>query len=169
MTHRNSHKINIFLENNKWLDKTLFKSKRDINKLISNLSKTTINECFLQPKFRKFKNLKTNINFILVDDKFLKKLNTNFLNNKKPTNVLSFPNEDFFNNKETFLGEIFLSYDACKKEAEQFEINSKDRIGHLIVHGTLHLLGYDHKTKIGEKKMINIESKILNSLGINYY
>ena len=83
MTHRNKHKINIFLENNKWLDKTIFKSKRDIDKFVSNLSKTTINECFLQPKFKKFKNLKTNINFILTDDSFLKKLNTNFLNKKK--------------------------------------------------------------------------------------
>ena len=49
------------------------------------------------------------------------------------------------------------------------KIDSKDRIGHMIVHGTLHLLGYDHKTKVDEKKMIYIESKILNSLGINYY
>ena len=136
---------------------------------ISYLLQITINECFLQPKFKKFKNLKTNINFILADDRFLKKLNTNFLNNKKTTNVLSFPNENFFNNKENFLGEIFLSYEACKKEAKKFKINSKDRIGHLIVHGTLHLLGYDHKTKKDEKKMINIESKILNSLDINYY
>ena len=39
----------------------------------------------------------------------------------------------------------------------------------MIVHGTLHLLGYDHKTKLDEKKMIYIESKILNSLDINYY
>ena len=56
-----------------------------------------------------------------------------------------------------------------EKEAKKFKINSKDRIGHLIVHSTLHLLGYDHKTKIDEKKMISIESKILNSLEINYY
>ena len=83
--------------------------------------------------------------------------------------MLSFPNKKFFNNKENFLGEIFLSYETCKKEAKKFKISNKDRIGHLIVHGTLHLLGYDHKTKIDEKKMINIESKILNSLGINYY
>ena len=83
--------------------------------------------------------------------------------------MLSFPNENFFKNKENFLGEIFLSYETCKKEAKKFKINNKDRIGHLIVHGILHLLGYDHNTKIDEKKMISIESKILNSLEINYY
>ena len=164
-----NHKIKIFLENKKWLDKKIFKSKRSINNFIHNLSKMTINECFLQPKFKKFRNLKTNINFILADDKFLKKLNTDFLNKKSPTNVLSFPNENFFKNKETLLGEIFLSYETCKKESKRFKMKNKDRIGHLIVHSTLHLLDYDHKTKIDEKKMINIESKILNSLGINYY
>ena len=83
--------------------------------------------------------------------------------------MLSFPNKNFFNNKENFLGEIFLSYETCKKEAEEFKISNKDRIGHLVVHGTLHLLGYDHKTKKDEKKMVNIESKILNSLNVNYY
>ena len=163
------HKINIFLENKKWLDKKIFKSKKSIDNFIYHLSQITINECFVQPKFRKFKNLKTKINFILADDRFLKKLNNDFLNKKKSTNVLSFPNKKFFNDKENFLGEIFLSYETCKKEAKKFKISNKDRIGHLIVHGTLHLLGYDHKTKIDEKKMINIESKILNSLDINYY
>jgi len=104
-----------------------------------------------------------------VRKRFLKKLNTDFLNKKKSTNVLSFPNKNFFNNKENFLGEVFISYETCKKEAEEFKISNKDRIGHLIVHGTLHLLGYDHKTKKDEKKMVNIESKILNSLNVNYY
>ena len=163
------HKINIFLENKKWLDKKIFKSKKSIDNFIYYLSQITINECFLQPKFKKFKNLKTNINFILTDDSFLKKLNTNFLNKKKTTNVLSFSNENFFKCRESFLGEIFLSYETCKKEAKKFKINNKDRIGHLIVHGILHLLGYDHNTKKDEKKMISIESKILNSLEINYY
>ena len=166
---RSKHKINIFIENKKWIAEKDFKSKKNIDNFIYILSKKTINECFLQPKFKKFRYLETNINFILTDDKYLKKLNTNFLNKKKPTNVLSFPNENFFKYKENFLGEIFLSYETCKKEAKKFKIDSKDRIGHMIVHGTLHLLGYDHKTKVDEKKMIYIESKILNSLGINYY
>ena len=166
---RLKHKVNIFLENKKWLNKKIFKSKKSIDNFISYLLQITINECFLQPKFKKFKNLKTNINFILTDDSFLKKLNTNFLNKKKTTNVLSFSNENFFKCRESFLGEIFLSYETCKKEAKKFKINNKDRIGHLIVHGILHLLGYDHNTKKDEKKMISIESKILNSLEINYY
>jgi len=50
------HKINIFLENKKWLDKKIFKSKKSIDNFIYYLSQITINECFLQPKFKKFKN-----------------------------------------------------------------------------------------------------------------
>ena len=164
-----NQKINIFIENKKWLDKRIFKSKKNIENFIGNLSQATIKECFLQTKFKKFKNSKPHINFILSDDKFLKKLNTFFLNKKKETNVLSFPNENFFKKNENFLGEIFLSYESCKKEAKKFNIEDKDRVGHLIVHGTLHLFGYDHKTRIDEKKMIDIESRILNSLNINYY
>ena len=97
------HKINIFLENKKWLDKKIFKSKKSIDNFIYYLSQITINECFLQPKFKKFKNLKTNINFILADDRSLKKLNTDFLNKKKSTNVLSFPNKKFFNDKDVMV------------------------------------------------------------------
>ena len=70
-----NHKINIFLENKKWLDRKIFKSKESIDKFIHRISQETINECFLQSRFKKFKNLKTNVNFILADDKYLKKLN----------------------------------------------------------------------------------------------
>ena len=67
------------------------------------------------------------------------------------------------------LGEIFLAYETCYKESKKYKIDKKDRIGHLIVHGTLHLLGFDHKNKKDEKKMQDIEYKVLNLLGINYY
>ena len=164
-----NHKINIFLENKSWINNKIFKSKKNIEEFIRLLFKTTINECFSKTKFKKFKNLKTNINFILTNDSYLKKLNSNFLNKKKTTNVLSFPNGNLLKKNENFLGEIFLSYETCKKEAVKFKINSKDRVGHLVVHGILHLLGYDHKTKLKEEKMIKVEKKILNSLNINYY
>ena len=169
MIKKTHHNINIFLENKKWIDKENFKSKKTIKDFILKFSEKTIHECFLKAKFKKFKNFNVVINFILTDDNFLKKLNANFLNKKKPTNVLSFPNDNFFKKKDNFLGEIFLSYERCKRDAKKFRINSKDRTGHLIVHGILHLFGYDHYTNENEKKMINIESRILNSLNNKYY
>ncbi|PPR38358.1 MAG: Endoribonuclease YbeY [Alphaproteobacteria bacterium MarineAlpha6_Bin4] len=166
---RSNYKINIFLENKKWLNKKIFNSKKIMEYYFKSLATMTIKECLLKPKFKKFRNVKININLILSDDNFLKKLNTNFLNKKKSTNVLSFPNENFFKKKENFLGEIYLSYELCKKEAKKFKMNEKQRSGHLIIHGILHLFGFNHETKKDEKKMIAVESKILNFLGINYY
>ena len=97
-----NHKINIFLENKKWLDKKIFKSKKSIDNFIYHLSQITINECFVQPKFRKFKNLKTKINFILADDRFLKKLNNDFLNKKKPQTCYHSQMKIFLKTKKVF-------------------------------------------------------------------
>ncbi len=156
-----SHKINIFFDNKNWLDKKVFKSKKDLINFINKISIHTLND--------HFKNDKIKINFILTNDKLLKKLNTEFLKKKKTTNILSFSNDNFLKKNDYFLGEIFLSYEKCKKEAEKLKISKKNRIGHLVVHGILHLLGYDHKSKKDEKKMEYIESKILKDLSINYY
>ena len=65
-----NHRINIFLESKKWVDKKIFKSKESIDKFIYHLSQETIKKCFLQPRFKRFKNLKTNVNFILAMTNF---------------------------------------------------------------------------------------------------
>ena len=167
-----NHKIDIFIESKKWLDKKTFMSKKSINHAIYRFSYKALEGGISRSKFKKSKKIKkfdSKINFILADDKLLKKLNTKFLKKRKTTNVLSFPNEDYKKNKTNFLGEVFIAYESCIKEAKKLNINNIDRIGHLIVHSTLHLLGFDHIRKKDEKKMIIIESKILDSLGINYY
>ena len=165
-------KIDIFIENKKWLNKTIFASEKSINKNIYNFSYSALRKGILLSKFnqnKKIKKFDSKINFILADDKLLKKLNTKFLKTKKSTNVLSFPNDDSQKDKSRFLGEIFLAYETCIKEAKKLNIKNIHRIAHLIVHGTLHLLGFDHLKKEEENKMKNLENQTLNSLGINYY
>ena len=93
---RSNYKINIFLENKKWLNKKIFNSKKIMEYYFKSLATMAIKECLLKPKFKKFRNVKININLILSDDNFLKKLNTNFLNKKKSIIV----NEFFFNQPE---------------------------------------------------------------------
>ena len=156
-----NYKINIFFDNKSWLEEKVFKSKRNLINFIHKISIYTLNGYSKKNKIK--------INFILSNDKLLKKLNKEFLKKEETTNVLSFPNDNFSKKNDNFLGEIFLSYEKCKKEAENLKIKEKDRIGHLIVHGILHLLGYDHKSKKDGKKMENVESKILKDLSINYY
>ena len=82
---------------------------------------------------------------------------------KKSTNVLSFPNDDSQKDKSRFLGEIFLAYETCIKEAKKLNIKNIHRIAHLIVHGTLHLLGFDHINNKDYFRMKKIEKNILNS------
>ena len=151
-----NHKVNVFLENKEWLNNKIFISKRNINEILYKISYLTLKEGIKLSKLNKTKgisnNFDTNINFILANDALLKKLNTKFLNKKKPTNVLSFPNDDFQDKKDKLLGEVFLAYETCIKEAEKLNINYFDRVGHLIVHGTLHLIGYNHKKKKMQKK-----------------
>jgi len=169
---RINHKIKIFIENKQWLNKKMFDTKKNINTKIYNFSYNALKNGILLSKFNKNKKIKkfdSKINFILADDKLLKELNTKFLKKKISTNVLSFPNDSFQKDEAQFLGEIFLAYETCVKEAKKLNIKNIDRVCHLIVHGTLHLLGFNHKKEKEEKKMRNIENKTLNSLGMYYF
>ena len=82
---------------------------------------------------------------------------------------MSFPNDSFQKDKNNFLGEIYLAYETCIKESEKMKIKEIDRLSHLIVHGTLHLLGFDHKKKKERLRMEMVENKILNFFKIRYY
>ena len=169
---RINHTIDIFIENKKWLNKKVFTTRKGINKAIYNFSYCALKNGILLSKFnqdKKIKKFESKINFILADDQLLQKLNTKFLKKKKPTNVLSFPNDNLRKDRVKFLGEVFLAYETCIKEAKKLNVKNIDRVAHLIVHGTLHLLGFTHHKREEEKKMNNLETQTLNSLGIYYY
>lgn len=100
------------------------------------------------------------VNIIFVDDPFIKNLNSRFRGKDCPTDVLSFP----FDTPE-FLGEIYISLETAKKQAEEYNHTLTREIAFLTVHGLLHLLGYDHKEEPNEV-MREKEEKILTSLGI---
>ena len=102
-------------------------------------------------------------------------LNRQYRDKDKPTNVLSFPmvqpdlidtvsqNSD---DGEVLLGDIVLAYGVCVAEATERGISTEDHATHLIVHGTLHLLGYDHMTDDDGDSMEAIERDALATLGI---
>ena len=163
-----NHKVNIFFDSKKWLNKTIFSSKKNVKDTIYNFSYKTLEHGTLNSRFKKNKFFNTNINFILSDDKLLKKLNTKFLKKTTTTNVLSFPNDNFQKNNIDFLGEIYLAYNTCINEAKKLNVSNINRVGHLIIHGTLHLLGFDHKNEKEQKKMKVIEDEILNFFNIHY-
>lgn len=112
----------------------------------------------------------------LAVDAEIQQLNAQYRHKDKPTNVLSFPmvqrdlldtiaqNSD---DGEVLLGDIVLAYETCAREAEHKGIGLSDHVTHLIVHGTLHLLGYDHLEDREAAAMEAIEVDALAALGLS--
>ncbi len=99
------------------------------------------------------------LDIILLDNVKMAALKTRFIKKKTEPNVLSFPEPAHFPHPETkkrYLGEIYLNRDILKK--------SPERTKALLLHGVLHLLGYDHKKKMDIVKMEGLEKKILGKI-----
>lgn len=107
--------------------------------------------------FRKVKE-KKNMSIVFVSLDEIKTLNNTFRQIDKVTDVLSFPNDDPL---DKTLGDIFISVDKAKEQAETYGHSFEREVGFLAVHGYLHLIGYDHHTKEDEEKMINMQESIL--------
>jgi probable rRNA maturation factor len=95
------------------------------------------------------------IGLLLVDDKEIQKLNNAYLDRNKPTNVLSFAmtEGEFGNINPQILGDIVISVETAVRDALTSRIDLMDELEFLIIHGLLHLLGYDHENTSPEKKM----------------
>jgi probable rRNA maturation factor len=100
---------------------------------------------------------------LLTDNKRLQALNSSFRGKDKPTNVLSFPSVA---NAEGYLGDVAIAHGVAAIEAKDAGKNLADHATHLVVHGVLHLLGFDHQTARQAKVMESLETKTLKVLGI---
>lgn len=103
-----------------------------------------------------------------VSDRKIRELNRNFRDKNKPTDVLSFPHEpDAYDFPETkgFLGDIIISAEQAERQAKENSLSLEIEIKQLILHGILHLCGYDHETDAGE--MNSLELKLRAKLKIN--
>ena len=98
----------------------------------------------------------------LSDDKRVQALNRRDRQQDKPTNVLSYPSGE-----KVFLGDIVLARQTVWREARMQQKTPADHVAHLVVHGTLHLLGHDHETGDADaERMEALERRILKKLGI---
>lgn len=103
----------------------------------------------------------------LTDDAEMQALNLAFRQMDKPTNVLSFPSSDEEAcDDPSFLGNIAIGYETVRREAEQDGKAFYDHLVHLLVHGCLHLIGYDHLDSDEAEEMEAKEIAILADLGI---
>jgi probable rRNA maturation factor len=101
---------------------------------------------------------------LLTGDETLRDLNNRFRGKDRPTNVLSFPAPA---NPEGHLGDIALAYGVCATEAEAQGKTLAAHLQHLVAHGVLHLVGFDHETDAEAEVMEARERVILAALGVS--
>ena len=145
--------INVFSEERAWSKKL---KKKEI--FFKNICK-----CF--PKKYKFINKKIILTLLLSNNKNIKKLNKNFRNKNKPTDILSFPFDKKVRfSKKAYIGDIIISYEFMNKPKSQSLKSFKDKVVKTFIHGFLHLVGFDHLKKKDYIKMIKEEKLIYKSI-----
>jgi probable rRNA maturation factor len=106
------------------------------------------------------------LTIVFVSDQKIKRLNKNYRQKNYPTDVLSFPNEaDDFDDDKNYLGDIVISAEQARKQAIENNLSLELEIKQLILHGILHLSGFDHETDNGE--MNELELTLRDKLKIN--
>ena len=114
--------------------------------------------CKAFPKKYKFLNKKVTFTLLLSNNKNIKKLNKVFRKKNKSTDILSFPlNQKIKISKNTYLGDIIISYNYLDKPRSQDLKLFKEKIIKIFIHGFLHLLGFDHKKNGDYSKMLKEE------------
>ena len=107
------------------------------------------------------------INLRLLNDKEMKKLNMQFRQKDKTTNVLSFPNDDISVKQTKNIGDIAISIEYVKAEAKKEGKTFDDHIIHMLAHGVYHILGYDHENNENAMIMENKEIQTLKKINIS--
>jgi len=145
--------INVFSEEKAW-------SKRLKNKDIF-FKKI----CKAFPKKYKFLNKKVTFTLLLSNNKNIKKLNKVFRKKNKSTDILSFPLDKKIKiKKNTYLGDIIISYNYLDKPKSQGLKSFKEKVAKILIHGFLHLLGFDHKKNKDHFKMLKEENLLFKSI-----
>ena len=106
------------------------------------------------------------LSVVLTDDAEQRDLNRDWRGIDKSTNVLSFPQIEPFGPVSGILGDIILARETLQREAVEQGVSFEDHFTHLMVHGFLHILGYDHMDDDEALVMEGLETQILASLGV---
>ena len=145
--------INVFSEEKAWSKRL---KKKDI--FFNNV-------CKAFPKKYKFSNKKISFTLLLSNNKNIKKLNKFFRGKNKSTDILSFPlNKKTKISKNTYLGDIIISYNYLDKPRSQDLKLFKEKVIKTFIHGFLHLLGFDHIKNKDYSKMLREENLLFKSV-----
>ena len=116
-----------------------------------------------------FNNIDSELSLVFTNDADIREINAKWRHIDKPTNVLSFPAFALQPGQEPgeVLGDIVIARETVEREAAEEDKSFDDHLSHLVVHGLLHLMGYDHQNDEEAEQMETLERKILASLGIS--
>lgn len=125
-------------------------------------------------KLEEIDESKCEISLSLVDSKTIHRLNQEYRGVDRPTDVLSFPIEDFFNEDKKeilkkdhlMLGDVIICLDIARKQAKDLGHSFKREIIYLTCHSILHLLGYDHMEDDDKRLMRSREKEVMKNLGV---
>lgn len=141
--------IDISIESDDWTE-----CAPDITDVIEQTAEAALNAMELPSQ-------DTEVSIVLSDDDFIQSLNKQWRGKDKPTNVLSFPQDE-----PQLLGDVIVAFGTVKREAEEQGKPFESHVRHLIVHGILHLLGHDHENDEEAEEMESLEIEILHALGV---
>tara|TARA_B100000282_G_C31269352_1_gene281417 strand:+ start:39 stop:500 length:462 start_codon:yes stop_codon:yes gene_type:complete len=145
--------VNVFSEEKAW-------SKR-----LKNKSLFFKKICKALPKKYQFSNKKVSLSLLLSNNINIKRLNKNFRNKNRSTDILSFPSSKKIRiTKNTYLGDIIISYEYLDKPKSQDLKLFKEKVIKLFIHGFLHLLGFDHRKNNDYYKMLKEEDFLYKSV-----
>jgi probable rRNA maturation factor len=114
---------------------------------------------------KELNHLDKEIGILLVDDRQIRELNERYLKVNRPTNVISFPMAlgEFSEINPQLLGDVVISVETAKKEAQESGLSLEEEIAFLLIHGILHLMGYDH-TSGGRQRMAVAQERLFRRL-----
>ena len=109
------------------------------------------------------------ISILILDDPQIEKLNQQYLNRQGPTNVIAFAMREgeFPDLTPDLLGDVVISTDTAAREAQVASMSMERRFNELLVHGILHLMGYDHETSEKDARIMEEKSRELIELIVN--
>lgn len=140
-----------------------------INKYNDGIEDQNTLEDFIKYCIKKLKLKNVMFNVIIVNNQEIHKLNKNYRNIDRPTDVITFALEDFDDGIKLsirMLGDVYISYDKVISQANEYNHSKTRELCFLAIHGLLHLLGYDHMNKEEEKIMFSLQKELLDSYGI---